>query len=138
MTSLADVTAVTSGARRQGPAVSGPGRAGPSALMEDEDCPDLVPIGAEQNDGSPGGKIPVTIITGYLGERGAGAAHGGDCREGPGGLRGCGAGAAPHGPGEQLRPLQGISRAAPSSTWCWFYPPAFSVQVRIERRLFAS
>lgn len=58
--------------------------------MEDEDCPDLVPIGAEQSDGSPGGKIPVTIITGYLGERGAGAVHGGDCREGPGGLRGGG------------------------------------------------
>lgn len=39
--------------------------------MEDEDCPDLVPIGpdsAEQTEGSPGRKIPVTIITGYLGE----------------------------------------------------------------------
>ncbi|XP_042636100.1 COBW domain-containing protein 1-like isoform X3 [Catharus ustulatus] len=38
--------------------------------MEDEDCPDLVPIGtdgAEQTDASPGRKIPVTIITGYLG-----------------------------------------------------------------------
>ncbi|KAM4878951.1 zinc-regulated GTPase metalloprotein activator 1A-like isoform 2-T2 [Sylvia borin] len=35
--------------------------------MEDEDCPDLVPIGAEQSEGSPGRKIPVTIITGYLG-----------------------------------------------------------------------
>ncbi|XP_066195766.1 zinc-regulated GTPase metalloprotein activator 1A-like isoform X3 [Sylvia atricapilla] len=35
--------------------------------MEDEDCPDLVPIGAEQSDGSAGRKIPVTIITGYLG-----------------------------------------------------------------------
>ncbi|KAF4802995.1 COBW domain-containing protein 1 [Turdus rufiventris] len=38
--------------------------------MDDEDCPDLVPIGAdgaEQTDASPGRKIPVTIITGYLG-----------------------------------------------------------------------
>ncbi|NXI00434.1 CBWD1 protein, partial [Pachycephala philippinensis] len=44
----------------------GPGR----ALMEDEDCPDLVPIGAdgaEETDASPGRKIPVTIITGDLG-----------------------------------------------------------------------
>ncbi|NXF18259.1 CBWD1 protein, partial [Rhodinocichla rosea] len=41
---------------------------GPSALMEDEDCPDLVPIGgAELTDAGPGRKIPVTIITGYLG-----------------------------------------------------------------------
>ncbi|NXA09603.1 CBWD1 protein, partial [Sapayoa aenigma] len=39
------------------------------ALMEDEDCPDLVPIGdTEPGPGpGPGGKIPVTIITGYLG-----------------------------------------------------------------------
>lgn len=38
--------------------------------MEDEDCPDLVPIdavGSEETESSPGGKIPVTIITGYLG-----------------------------------------------------------------------
>uniref|UniRef100_A0A8C0V1Y6 CobW/HypB/UreG nucleotide-binding domain-containing protein n=1 Tax=Cyanistes caeruleus TaxID=156563 RepID=A0A8C0V1Y6_CYACU len=38
--------------------------------MEDEDCPDLVPIGAdaaEQTDANPSRKIPVTIITGYLG-----------------------------------------------------------------------
>ncbi|XP_037980755.1 COBW domain-containing protein 1-like isoform X2 [Motacilla alba alba] len=38
--------------------------------MEDEDCPDLVPIGAgaaEQTEAGPGRKIPVTIITGYLG-----------------------------------------------------------------------
>ncbi|XP_062369038.1 zinc-regulated GTPase metalloprotein activator 1A-like isoform X6 [Cinclus cinclus] len=38
--------------------------------MEDEDCPDLVPIGAggtEHTDTGPGRKIPVTIITGYLG-----------------------------------------------------------------------
>ncbi|XP_065512262.1 zinc-regulated GTPase metalloprotein activator 1A-like isoform X2 [Caloenas nicobarica] len=38
--------------------------------MEDEDCPDLVPIeagGAEEAESSPSGKIPVTIITGYLG-----------------------------------------------------------------------
>ncbi|XP_054040688.1 zinc-regulated GTPase metalloprotein activator 1A isoform X4 [Rissa tridactyla] len=38
--------------------------------MEDEDCPDLVPIdagGAEDSESSPSGKIPVTIITGYLG-----------------------------------------------------------------------
>lgn len=41
--------------------------------MEDEDCPDLVPIdavGSEETESSPGGKIPVTIITGYLGESG--------------------------------------------------------------------
>ncbi|NXW50889.1 CBWD2 protein, partial [Nyctiprogne leucopyga] len=40
------------------------------APMEDEDCPDLVPIdsgGAEEAECSPGRKIPVTIITGYLG-----------------------------------------------------------------------
>lgn len=39
--------------------------------MEDEDCPDLIPIdagGAEETQSSPSGKIPVTIITGYLGE----------------------------------------------------------------------
>lgn len=39
--------------------------------MEDEDCPDLVPIdagGAEETQSSPSSKIPVTIITGYLGE----------------------------------------------------------------------
>ncbi|KAM9588639.1 zinc-regulated GTPase metalloprotein activator 1A-like isoform 3-T3 [Morphnus guianensis] len=38
--------------------------------MEDEDCPDLVPIdasGAEETQSSPSSKIPVTIITGYLG-----------------------------------------------------------------------
>ncbi|KAM6229818.1 zinc-regulated GTPase metalloprotein activator 1A-like isoform 2-T2 [Porphyrio hochstetteri] len=38
--------------------------------MEDEDCPDLVPIGAaraEETEPGPGRKIPVTIITGYLG-----------------------------------------------------------------------
>ncbi|XP_054254150.1 zinc-regulated GTPase metalloprotein activator 1A-like isoform X10 [Indicator indicator] len=38
--------------------------------MEDEDCPDLVPIdtgGAEETESSPSRKIPVTIITGYLG-----------------------------------------------------------------------
>ncbi|KAM6328527.1 zinc-regulated GTPase metalloprotein activator 1A-like isoform 3-T3 [Alca torda] len=38
--------------------------------MEDEDCPDLVPIdagGAENTESSPSRKIPVTIITGYLG-----------------------------------------------------------------------
>ncbi|XP_059689354.1 zinc-regulated GTPase metalloprotein activator 1A-like isoform X3 [Gavia stellata] len=38
--------------------------------MEDEDCPDLVPIdagGAEGTESGPSGKIPVTIITGYLG-----------------------------------------------------------------------
>nr|XP_054507614.1 zinc-regulated GTPase metalloprotein activator 1A-like isoform X2 [Agelaius phoeniceus] len=36
--------------------------------MEDEDCPDLVPIGgAELADAGPDRKIPVTIITGYLG-----------------------------------------------------------------------
>ncbi|XP_033367260.1 COBW domain-containing protein 1-like isoform X3 [Parus major] len=38
--------------------------------MEDEDCPDLVPIdadAAEQTDANPSRKIPVTIITGYLG-----------------------------------------------------------------------
>ncbi|XP_074876820.1 zinc-regulated GTPase metalloprotein activator 1A-like isoform X3 [Buteo buteo] len=38
--------------------------------MEDEDCPDLIPIdagGAEETQSSPSGKIPVTIITGYLG-----------------------------------------------------------------------
>ncbi|KFW00892.1 COBW domain-containing protein 2, partial [Fulmarus glacialis] len=40
------------------------------APMEDEDCPDLVPIdagGAEETESSPSRKIPVTIITGYLG-----------------------------------------------------------------------
>ncbi|KAF1609285.1 UNVERIFIED_CONTAM: COBW domain-containing protein 1, partial [Eudyptes robustus] len=44
--------------------------AGARALMEDEDCPDLVPIGAggaEETESSPSRKIPVTIITGYLG-----------------------------------------------------------------------
>ncbi|NXU65635.1 CBWD1 protein, partial [Horornis vulcanius] len=44
--------------------------AAPSAPMEDEECPDLVPIGAggaEQTEAGPGRKIPVTIITGYLG-----------------------------------------------------------------------
>ncbi|KAF1476321.1 COBW domain-containing protein 1, partial [Pygoscelis antarcticus] len=44
--------------------------AGARALMEDEDCPDLVPIdagGAEETESRPSGKIPVTIITGYLG-----------------------------------------------------------------------
>ncbi|XP_054034406.1 zinc-regulated GTPase metalloprotein activator 1A isoform X2 [Dryobates pubescens] len=38
--------------------------------MEDEDCPDLVPIdtgGAEETEFGPSRKIPVTIITGYLG-----------------------------------------------------------------------
>ncbi|KAM9262876.1 putative COBW domain-containing protein 7 isoform 2-T2 [Morus bassanus] len=38
--------------------------------MEDEDCPDLVPIeagGAEGAEPSPSRRIPVTIITGYLG-----------------------------------------------------------------------
>ncbi|XP_010177904.1 PREDICTED: COBW domain-containing protein 2-like [Mesitornis unicolor] len=38
--------------------------------MEDEDCPDLVPMdagGVEETEPSPSGKIPVTIITGYLG-----------------------------------------------------------------------
>ncbi|KAM6105669.1 LOW QUALITY PROTEIN: zinc-regulated GTPase metalloprotein activator 1A-like [Pterocles gutturalis] len=38
--------------------------------MEDEDCPDLVPIdarGAGEAEGGPGGRIPVTVITGYLG-----------------------------------------------------------------------
>ncbi|XP_075583038.1 zinc-regulated GTPase metalloprotein activator 1A-like isoform X6 [Pelecanus crispus] len=38
--------------------------------MEDEDCPDLVPIdagGAEEAESGPSRKIPVTIITGYLG-----------------------------------------------------------------------
>ncbi|XP_071588449.1 zinc-regulated GTPase metalloprotein activator 1A-like isoform X2 [Heliangelus exortis] len=38
--------------------------------MEDEDCPELVPIdavGAEQTVPGPSEKIPVTIITGYLG-----------------------------------------------------------------------
>ncbi|NXU56078.1 CBWD1 protein, partial [Turnix velox] len=42
----------------------------PAALMDDEDCPNLVPIDAgdmEDADCSPSGKIPVTIITGYLG-----------------------------------------------------------------------
>lgn len=53
--------------------------------MEDEDCPDLVPIGAEHTDGSPGGKIPVTIITGYLGEERERRTAG---REGPGGRPG--------------------------------------------------
>lgn len=54
-----------------GAPVVAPAGSRPSALMEDEDCPDLVPIGAdgaEQTDASPGRKIPVTIITGYLGE----------------------------------------------------------------------
>ncbi|NXI52625.1 CBWD1 protein, partial [Chloroceryle aenea] len=40
------------------------------AVMEDEDCPDLVPIdtgGTERDESPPGRKIPVTIITGYLG-----------------------------------------------------------------------
>ncbi|NXK09113.1 CBWD1 protein, partial [Herpetotheres cachinnans] len=44
--------------------------AGVRSLMEDEDCPDLVPIdagGAEETESGPSGKIPVTIITGYLG-----------------------------------------------------------------------
>ncbi|XP_037229286.1 COBW domain-containing protein 1-like isoform X3 [Falco rusticolus] len=38
--------------------------------MEDEDCPDLVPIdagSAEETESGPSEKIPVTIITGYLG-----------------------------------------------------------------------
>ncbi|XP_053909739.1 zinc-regulated GTPase metalloprotein activator 1A [Cuculus canorus] len=39
--------------------------------MEDEDCPDLVPIdgggGGEDTESVPSRKIPVTIITGYLG-----------------------------------------------------------------------
>ncbi|KAM9508279.1 zinc-regulated GTPase metalloprotein activator 1A-like isoform 1-T1 [Guaruba guarouba] len=38
--------------------------------MEDEDCPDLVPIdagGEGETESSRGRKIPVTIITGYLG-----------------------------------------------------------------------
>ncbi|NXE21538.1 CBWD1 protein, partial [Ardeotis kori] len=44
--------------------------AGVCALMEDDDCPDLVPIdagGVEESESSPSRKIPVTIITGYLG-----------------------------------------------------------------------
>ncbi|NXF96108.1 CBWD1 protein, partial [Eubucco bourcierii] len=43
---------------------------GVCAPMDDEDCPDLVPIdtgGAEETESSPSRKIPVTIITGYLG-----------------------------------------------------------------------
>ncbi|KAM6034406.1 zinc-regulated GTPase metalloprotein activator 1A-like isoform 3-T3 [Chlamydotis macqueenii] len=38
--------------------------------MEDDDCPDLVPIdagGVGESEPSPSRKIPVTIITGYLG-----------------------------------------------------------------------
>ncbi|XP_064498787.1 zinc-regulated GTPase metalloprotein activator 1A-like isoform X2 [Pseudopipra pipra] len=36
--------------------------------MEDEECPDLVPIGgAGETEPGPGRRIPVTIITGYLG-----------------------------------------------------------------------
>lgn len=37
----------------------------------EEDCPELVPIEAKQREeeeqSGPGAKIPVTIITGYLG-----------------------------------------------------------------------
>lgn len=36
-------------------------------LDEDDDCPELVPI--DTQPGPPVGQIPVTIITGYLGER---------------------------------------------------------------------
>ncbi|NWR23610.1 CBWD3 protein, partial [Emberiza fucata] len=102
---------------------------GPSALMEDEDCPDLVPIGAggaELTDAGPDRKIPVTIITGYLGEqrerRSAGTACGqgrpGRAAAGPG-LPG-GRGPPPHGPGEQrgaLRPLRSICRATLSRVY---------------------
>lgn len=58
---------------------------GPSALMEDEDCPDLVPIGAggaELADAAPDRKIPVTIITGYLGEERERRSAGTACRQG--------------------------------------------------------
>lgn len=39
--------------------------------LAEEDCPELVPIEAKQSEqeekSGPGAKIPVTIITGYLG-----------------------------------------------------------------------
>lgn len=44
---------------------------GPWSHMEDEDCPELVPIGVgvvRDSEPDSGRKIPVTIITGYLGE----------------------------------------------------------------------
>ncbi|XP_052557501.1 zinc-regulated GTPase metalloprotein activator 1A-like isoform X3 [Tympanuchus pallidicinctus] len=43
---------------------------GPWSHMEDEDCPELVPIGVgvvRDSEPDSGRKIPVTIITGYLG-----------------------------------------------------------------------
>uniref|UniRef100_G1N0Q4 CobW/HypB/UreG nucleotide-binding domain-containing protein n=1 Tax=Meleagris gallopavo TaxID=9103 RepID=G1N0Q4_MELGA len=43
---------------------------GPRSHMEDEDCPELVPIGVgvvQDSEPGSGRKIPVTIITGYLG-----------------------------------------------------------------------
>ncbi|KAM8960066.1 zinc-regulated GTPase metalloprotein activator 1B-like [Pelodytes ibericus] len=36
-------------------------------MEEDEDCPELVPISDTLQTGQPEGKIPVTIVTGYLG-----------------------------------------------------------------------
>ena len=36
-------------------------------MEEDDDCPELVPIAAQA--GATAEQIPVTIITGYLGER---------------------------------------------------------------------
>lgn len=110
-------------------AAGGGGRAGPglSALMEDEDCPDLVPIGAdgaEQTEGSPGRKIPVTIVTGYLGEERECRAAGPARREGRAG-QAAGAGlqggglilhtdrASSAGPAVRSR---GVCRAAPSSS----------------------
>lgn len=38
-----------------------------TVMDEEDDCPELVPIDTPL--GSPADKIPVTIITGYLGER---------------------------------------------------------------------
>lgn len=38
-----------------------------TVMEEEDDCPELVPI--ETQPGPPAEQIPVTIITGYLGER---------------------------------------------------------------------
>uniref|UniRef100_A0A8B9HEM6 Uncharacterized protein n=1 Tax=Astyanax mexicanus TaxID=7994 RepID=A0A8B9HEM6_ASTMX len=39
----------------------------PQVLMEEDDCPELIPI--EEKISLPSAQIPVTIITGYLVQR---------------------------------------------------------------------
>ena len=62
----------------------------PRSHMEDEDCPDLVPIDVgivQDSEPGSGRKIPVTIITGYLGEERAASGAGSSLGDGTSGGR---------------------------------------------------